>query len=84
MNDTQARPQTEFYSLPAHQLRAGMSTADGQDITDVELDEDRRLVLYDTVTPGHEDGDDRCAQWDEQVDLAVFEDTEVDGREVTS
>lgn len=84
MNGTTQAGTTEFYSLPAHQLRAGMSTADGQDITAVELYEDRRLVIYDTVTPGHEDGDDRCAQWDEQVDLAVFSDTEVDGRAATS
>lgn len=80
-----------FYSLPANRLVAGMSTADGQDITNVWLDHERKLVGYDTYTPRPDDPgqdadnqcapDGRIATWDEPVDLAVFADTEIDGRE---
>ena len=79
---------TEFYQLPARLLRPGMSTADGQDITDVEPAGD--LVLYHTYTPRPDDGDEdennysapdgRVSARDELIDLAVFPDTEVDGR----
>ena len=85
---TPARPAV-FYSLPAHRLAEGMSTADGQDITDVWYDAERGIVGYDTYTPSgdpDEDAynqaatDDRVAGWDDLVDLAVFGNTEVDGR----
>ncbi len=79
---------TEFYQLPAHQLRPGMSTADGQDITDVEPAGD--LVLYHTYTPRPDDEDadednysapdGRVSSQDELISLAVFPDTQVDGR----
>lgn len=90
---TQASKPAEFYTLPAHKLAAGMSTADGQDITDVWFAKGGQLVGYDTYTPADDPDtddynrsmpDDRIAGRDELVDLAVFCNTEVDGREVSS
>jgi hypothetical protein len=84
---TQTGKPAEFYSLPAHKLTAGMSTADGQDITDVWYTDE--LVGYDTYTPADDPDeddynrsmpDDRIAGRDELVDLAVFSNTQVDGR----
>lgn len=80
--------ETQFYQLPARLLQPGMSTADGQDITDVAPAGD--LVLYHTYTPRRDDPDQdednystpdgRVSPRDELIGLAVFPDTEVDGR----
>jgi hypothetical protein len=84
---TDTTQAAEFYKLPAHKLRAGMSTADGQDITDVWYTDE--LVGYDTYTPADDPDEDdynrcmpdaRVTGRDELVDLAVFSNTQVDGR----
>lgn len=67
-----------FYTLPATDIEAGMSTEDGQDVVDVDVDDG--WVLYHTVTPGHQDETDaRMSPVGRRVHLAVFKDTEVDG-----
>lgn len=83
-------PDPAFYSLPAYRLTKGMSTNDGQDIIEVWYARERGLVGYTTYTPRPDDPDlddynrsmtdTRIARWNELVDLAVFIDTEVDGR----
>jgi hypothetical protein len=70
---------TTFYELPAHQLKEGMSTADGQDVIGAWFDREHNLVGYDVYTPsGNKEEDDlrRCAPdariagWDDMVELA--------------
>jgi hypothetical protein len=70
----------EFYTLPASKLRAGMSTADGQDVVSVDAS-DPTFITYHVVTPGYADGETRGSLPNGTIRLAVFTDTEVDGRE---
>ncbi|GAA2019111.1 hypothetical protein GCM10009839_14350 [Catenulispora yoronensis] len=78
-----AQTATVFYTLPAALIAAGMSTADGQDITEVRIDGLHNL--FDTVTPGHEGADGRISSAGEPVALATFGDTEArDGHEYAS
>jgi hypothetical protein len=77
-----------FYRLPARLLEEGMSTDDGQDILSVTSDPDG-LVFAEVYTPRSDDPElnqqNRCEpetrlyQANDWVDLAVFEDTDVDG-----
>ncbi|OIV37018.1 hypothetical protein BIV57_13600 [Mangrovactinospora gilvigrisea] len=95
MSQRIAEPDTEdisaeFYRLPATKLRRGMSTDDGQDILKVDPPTDDGIVFYQVYTPRPDDEEldainESEAVWrfcrqDERVDLAVFSDTEVDGR----
>lgn len=64
--------EPRFYELPAEELKAGLSTADGQDILDVDVGPD--IVIYHVVTPGHEeDTEARVSEPGTMVDLAEFE-----------
>jgi hypothetical protein len=81
---------TEFYALPAHRLRSGMSTSDGQDVLTVWKDGPTGSVNYDVYTPSDDSSEDavnrgetdaRFTGWDALVSLAVFTNTRVDGRE---
>ena len=75
-----------FYALPAQYLQLGLSTDDGQDI--VEVRHVGNNVIYTCYTPRPDDPDadaynfsapeTRIRDRGEPVDLAVFEDTEVD------
>jgi len=75
-----------FYALPAQYLQLGLSTADGQDVIAVQHDGNR--VIYTCYTPRPDDPaadaynlsapETRIRDRGEPVDLAVFEDTEVD------
>jgi hypothetical protein len=78
-----------FYRLPAHQLKKGMSTADGQDILRVSTPDEDQWVCVWTYTPRSDDPQQdainrRCDAVrgypaDTMVDLAVYSDTKVDG-----
>jgi hypothetical protein len=75
-----------FYALPAQYLQLGVSTDDGQDVITVQHDGDS--VIYTCYTPRPDDPDadaynrsapeTRIRDRSRPVDLAVFEDTEVD------
>jgi len=75
-----------FYALPAQHLQLGVSTADGQDV--VEVQHVGNNVIYTCYTPRPDDPDadaynrsapeTRIRDRSRSVDLAVFEDTEVD------
>jgi hypothetical protein len=79
-----------FYSLPATELDEGMSTDDGQDVLDVSVDPDGSVIAH-VYTPRSDDPDldeenrgeteARMYSPGERVDLAVFEDTQTDGRD---
>lgn len=79
--------KTRFYSIPAEKLIPGVSTDDGQDV--LKVSKDSNGWIWATVyTPRSDDpGQDaenmmypetRGYAPGEQVDLAVFEDTQVD------
>ena len=80
----------EFYSLPAVKLEEGMRTADGQVIVDVSIAADG-TVFAEVYTPRSDDPDQDAANRrdtdtryylpGERVALAVFADTDVDGRD---
>ena len=82
-------PDTVFYSLPAEQALPGMSTADGQHVTDVDRFDDRVQLYVYTPRPDDPDQDisnrsdpeTRVFARDERVDLAVFSTTAVDASE---
>jgi hypothetical protein len=79
-----------FYSLPATELDEGMSTDDGQDVLDVSVDPDGSVIAH-VYTPRSDDpdldeenrGETEARMYfpGEHVDLAVFEDTQTDGRD---
>ena len=81
--------KTEFYTAKAQDIVEGVSTADGQDVIDVYHDDN--YVSLTVYTPRSDDPEQdeqnrsepetRIYDYDEKVDLAVFEDTEVDLRE---
>lgn len=87
----------EEYTLPAHRLAAGMSTDDGQDIIEVTVQHGDApgtgSVIVSVYTPRSDDPEQdeqnqgepetRIYAYDEVVNLAVFTDTEVDGRDLT-
>lgn len=87
--DQELASPAEFYSLPATKLEEGMSTADGQDFVDVTVDAEG-IVFGEVYTPrsddpeqdeaNREETDTRVYLRGERVDLAVFSDTVVDGR----
>ncbi|OKH83592.1 hypothetical protein EB73_04375 [Mycobacterium sp. SWH-M3] len=75
-----------YYELPARDVQAGASTDDGQDITAVEALPDG-MIYIEVYTPGGDaerDGVQRGApetrlyKPDDQVQLAVFADTDID------
>lgn len=79
--------EPQFYTLPARELQVGMSTDDGQDILAVTT---TGMAVSATVyTPRPDDlaqdetnqlmPETRVYQANQPVDLAVFEDTEIDG-----
>lgn len=85
-----ADTQTVFYSIRVSELEEGMSTADGQDI--IEVNEFANGdILARVYTPRSDDAaidaenraapESRFYRADERVELAVFPDTEVDGSE---
>lgn len=84
-------PTAEFYSLPATKLEEGMSTADGQDIVSVNVHEGGG-VSVEVYTPRSDDSEQDAANREEtetrycspgeRVQLAVFADTDVDGRDL--
>ena len=74
-----------YYELPARDVQAGASTDDGQDITAVEALPDG-MIYIEVYTPGGDaerDGVQRGApetrlyKPDDQVQLAVFADTDL-------
>jgi hypothetical protein len=75
-----------FYKLPAQYLQLGVSTDDGQDV--IAVQHAGKSVFYTCCTPRPDDPDadaynrsapeTRFADRSRPVDLAVFEDTEVD------
>lgn len=80
-----------FYTLPARRLTEGLSTNDGQDIIDVSMIEDHVHATVYTPRPDDPELDEanrlepetRVHHADEDVDLAVFVDTRLDGRDLT-
>lgn len=80
-----------FYSLPAHRLVEGLSTDDGQDILSVTNYHD--VVTAEVYTPRPDDleldednrhnPEMRMYRAGNEVDLAVFADTRLDGRGLT-
>jgi hypothetical protein len=77
-----------FYTLPARCVEEGMSTADGQDVIEVDKQFEGQIGL-EVYTPYPEDPEQdeenladshyRLYPADERLHMAVFEDTEVDG-----
>lgn len=78
-----------FYQLPAHELKPGMSTADGQDFLRVRPPDEEGWVWAWVYTPRsddpRQDAINRCCEdvrgypADTMVGLAVYSDTKVDG-----
>lgn len=84
-----SRKKTVFYQLRASLLREGMSTADGQDLTEDAQDSGNGWVSAHVYTPSGDPGEDDASysapearMWraEDLVDMAVFPDTRVDGR----
>jgi hypothetical protein len=81
-----------FYQLAAQLLEEGMSTADGQDVLSVSIDDDG-TVYASVYTPRSDDlaldeqnraePEARVYGPGELVALAVFSDTDVDGSDAT-
>lgn len=77
-----------FYTLPAHRLTEGLSTDDGQDVISVTSHDD--IVMAEVYTPRSDDrtldeenrldSEMRVYGTYDEVDLAVFVDTRLDGR----
>lgn len=77
---------TVFYRLPVEHVEAGMSTADGQDVTKVALYKDH--VLISVYTPSSDEAEDTENRSDDVtgsyvrgslIELATFSNTEIDG-----
>jgi hypothetical protein len=65
-----------FYRLPAKFLEPGTTTDTGQTITSVSASPTG--ILFETITPGYENGETLLCPADTLVNLATFDDTEVD------
>lgn len=78
--------KTKFYELPAYLLEPGVSTSDGQDVIEVRLDGRSVSAIVYTPRPDDPDADaynlsapeGRVYDRDEMVQLAIFDDTQVD------